>query len=181
MANIATVEPSEGFPPVAGPDARVLILGSLPGQRSITEQQYYAHPQNAFWPIMHELFGIQGEYDIRCRQLLQHRIAVWDVLAHSIRPGSMDADIRLGGARANDFEGFFVAHPEIQLIAFNGRKAEQLFGKFVGMQASDESVRRVGLPSTSPAYAAMPFSGKLLAWRQALQSGVTDRVTGRVR
>jgi len=130
---------------------------------------------------MHELFGIQGEYDIRCQQLVRHRIAVWDVLARSIRPGSMDADIRLGGARANDFEEFFVAHPEIQLIAFNGRKAEQLFGKFVGMQATDESVRRVGLPSTSPAYAAMPFSGKLLAWRQALQSGVTDQVTGRMK
>lgn len=123
---------------------------------------------------MHELFGIQGEYNIRCQQLVRHRIAVWDVLARSIRPGSMDADIRLGGARANDFEGFFVAHPEIRMIAFNGRKAEQLFEKFVGIQTMGESVRRVGLPSTSPAYAAMPFSGKLLAWRQALQSSATD-------
>lgn len=174
MANLAAVEPSEGFPPVAGPDARVLVLGSLPGQRSITEQQYYAHPQNAFWPIMHALFGIQGEYDSRCQQLVRHHIAVWDVLARSIRPGSMDADIQLGGARANDFEGFFIAHPEIRVIAFNGRKAEQLFEKFVGIQATDQSVRRVGLPSTSPAYAAMPFSGKLLAWHQALRSSATD-------
>jgi len=168
------VEPSEGFPPVAGPDARILVLGSLPSQRSIAEQQYYAHPQNAFWPIMDELFGIHGDYSIRCQQLVRHRIAVWDVLACSIRPGSMDADIRLGSARANDFEGFFAAHPEIQLIAFNGRKAEQLFEKFIGMQATDESIRRVGLPSTSPAYAAMSFSGKLLAWRQVLQSSITD-------
>ena len=117
---------------------------------------------------MHKLFGIQGEYDIRCQQLLQHRIAVWDVLAHSIRPGSMDADIRLGGARANDFEGFFVAHPEIQLIAFNGRKAEQLHSRFITATAMREDVIKIGLPSTSPAYAGMPLSGKLDAWRAAL-------------
>jgi len=158
---------------VAGPDARALVLGSLPGQRSIAEQQYYAHPQNAFWPIMCELFGIRGDYGFRCQQLIGHRIAVWDVLACAIRAGSMDTDIRLGGARANDFEEFFIAHPEIQLIAFNGKKAELLFERFVRLPAVHESIRCVGLPSTSPAYAAMSFSGKLLAWRQALQSIVT--------
>jgi len=174
------VEPSEGFPPVAGPDARILVLGSLPGQRSIVEQQYYAHPKNAFWPIMHALFGIEGGYDIRCRQLAENGIALWDVLASSIRPGSLDADIQLDDAHANDFAGFLVAHPEIRLIAFNGRKAEQLFRRFVGIPATNETIRYVGLPSTSPAYAAMPFSGKLAAWRNAFRQVATrqDREKG---
>ena len=78
---------SEGFPPVARADARVLVLGSLPGARSIAEQQYYAHPQNAFWPIMRELFRIDGSYASRCSQLLEHRVALWDVLQSSVRPG----------------------------------------------------------------------------------------------
>ena len=159
---------SDGFPPVARADARVLILGSLPGQKSIAEQQYYAHPQNAFWPIMRELFGIEGDYQSRCEQLTAHRIAIWDVLASSVRPGSLDADIRLDTAQANDFRGFFAAHAEIRLVAFNGRKAEDMFRRVVVADCLEDAVARVGLPSTSPAYAAMPFSGKLSAWGEAL-------------
>jgi len=164
----AASELSEGFSPIAGADARVLVLGSLPGQRSIAEQQYYAHPQNTFWPIMRELFGIEGSYADRCEQLVINRIALWDVLQSSLRPGSMDAKIRVDTARANDFEGFLAAYSKIRLIAFNGRKAEALFAKFVSIKAPGNSIQRVGLPSTSPAYAAMSFSGKLALWRQAI-------------
>ena len=169
MAAIKSVsKPAEGFPPIAGSDARILILGSLPGQRSIAEQQYYAHPQNVFWPIMRELFGIEGSYADRCEQLVGNRLALWDVLRSSLRPGSMDANIRLDGARANDFESFLSAHTDIRLIAFNGRKAEALFAKFVTIKRMGDSIQRVGLPSTSPAYAAMSFAHKKTAWRKAL-------------
>jgi double-stranded uracil-DNA glycosylase len=160
--------PSEGFPPIAQRDARILILGSLPGQRSIDEQQYYAHPQNAFWRIMRELFAIEGEYAARCELLSRHGIALWDVLHSSVRPGSMDASIRLDKAVANDFKTFFARHSDINLIAFNGRKAEELFLRNVSDEMIGRWIERVGLPSTSPAYAAMPFSGKLAAWRAAL-------------
>jgi len=159
---------SDGFPPVAQADARVLVLGSLPGQKSIAEQQYYAHPQNAFWPIMRELFGIDGDYRSRREGLTTRRIALWDVLASSVRPGSMDADIRLHSAQANDFKSFFEVHTQIRLVAFNGKKAEQLFARFVDPAVLADTVVTAGLPSTSPAYAAMPFSGKLSAWREAL-------------
>jgi G:T/U-mismatch repair DNA glycosylase len=81
----------------------------------------------------------------------------------------MDADIRTDTARPNDFAGFFAAHGDIELIAFNGRKAAQLFKRFVEPQAISAGVRRASLPSTSPAYASMPFSSKLAAWREALQ------------
>jgi len=157
---------SEGFPPVARSDARILILGSLPGDRSIAEQQYYAHPQNAFWNIMANLYGIEGDYDTRCELLCAYGIALWDVLQSSIRPGSMDAAIQLDGAQPNDFEAFFAEHPGIEIIGFNGRKAQQMFTRFVpaGRAAADQ----VLLPSTSPAYASMSFSAKLNAWRDAL-------------
>lgn len=163
------MEPSEGFPPVARADARVLVLGSLPGARSIAEQQYYAHPQNAFWKIMKDVFGIDGDYASRCAGLVENRIALWDVLGSSIRPGSMDADISLESAIVNDFPRFLSGHADIRLIAFNGKKAEQLFTRFVDVDDLPGKIRRVGLPSTSPAYAAMPFSGKLAAWRAALE------------
>ena len=146
----------------------MLILGSLPGERSIREQQYYAHPQNAFWRIMAELYGVSGNYADRAAQLCTHGIALWDVLHSSVRPGSMDADIKLDRATVNDFPGFFAAHQGIALIAFNGKKAEQLFRRFVDPLGVVSDVERVSLPSTSPAYAAMPFSGKLAAWRAAL-------------
>ena len=162
------MEASDGFPAVARVDARLLVLGSLPGQRSIAAQQYYAHPQNAFWPIMREVFGIEGDYDARCRQLVNQQIALWDVLASSVRPGSMDSDIRMDSARHNDFATFFATHIKIEVVAFNGKKAEQLFRRFVGRDVLPRTSRCIGLPSTSPAYAAMPFSGKLSVWRAAL-------------
>ncbi|MGB5491006.1 MAG: DNA-deoxyinosine glycosylase [Woeseiaceae bacterium] len=172
------MNPSEGFPPASRSDARILILGSLPGQRSIDQQQYYAHPKNAFWPIMHELFGIHGSYEQRLVQLRDNRIALWDVLQSSVRPGSLDARIQLDSACANDFETFLRTHTDIQLIAFNGKKAEQLFKRFIDCHAMGRNLRLTGLPSTSPAYAAMAFSGKLMRWRQALAAAADTTTIG---
>jgi len=159
---------SEGFAPIARPDARILVLGSLPGRKSLTEQQYYAHPQNAFWPIMRELFGVEGDYPDRCELLKEQHIALWDVLRSSVRPGSMDSDIRMDSAEANDFQLFFAGHKSIELVVFNGKKSKQMFDRFVDRTTIPGSTRCVGLPSTSPAFAAMPFSGKLSAWRAVL-------------
>ncbi|MCH8160030.1 MAG: DNA-deoxyinosine glycosylase [Proteobacteria bacterium] len=162
---------SDGFPPIARADATVLILGSLPGQRSIDAGQYYAHPQNAFWKIMSSLYGIDGSYKERCARLIEHRIALWDVLASSVRPGSLDASIQTETAIANDFARFLAVHADICLIVFNGQKAQQLFRKFVRMEDEDGLLQHIAckvLPSTSPAYAAMPFTGKLSAWKTAL-------------
>ena len=156
---------SVGFPPVARDDARVLILGSLPSKRSLAERQYYAHPQNAFWSIMRELVGATGTYENRCECLIAARIALWDVLKQSVRPGSMDADIQVARSEVNDFEEFMRDHPEIGLICFNGKKAEQMFHKFVKKETLGSTVRYEALPSTSPAYASMSFAEKLNKWR----------------
>ena len=168
MAKSESVQSSVGFPPVAATDARFLILGSLPGQRSLELTQYYAHRQNAFWRIMAELFGIKGDYTDRCEQLRAHRIAVWDVLASSVRPGSMDADIRLDTAQTNDFAGFLSDHVQIERIGFNGRKAEQMFRKLVVPALAGNLPELVSLPSTSPAYAALSFDNKLEIWASML-------------
>jgi hypoxanthine-DNA glycosylase len=161
------MEPSEGFPPVAGLDARILVLGSLPGKKSLAAEEYYAHPQNAFWQIMQELFGITGDYDERCAGLINCRLALWDVLRESVRPGSLDADIRRDSALANDFGLFLRAHQKIEVVGLNGKKAEQLFRAMVPKEHY-QHVRLVGLPSTSPAYAAMPFADKLSIWAAGL-------------
>ena len=165
------IDVSEGFAPIEAADARILILGSLPGQKSLAADEYYAHPRNAFWSIMKTIYGIEGDYARRCRSLTEHNIALWDVLRASVRPGSLDADIRESTATANDFQQFLAAHAAVRTILFNGKKAQQMFMKLVPR----EHYRKcdlVGLPSTSPAFAAMPFSGKLAAWRTELEASV---------
>lgn len=157
--------PDTGFPPIASANARILILGSMPGQRSLAAQAYYAHPQNAFWRIMAQLVSADGSYEQRCHALTESGIALWDVLQSSSRPGSMDADIRLDDSEANDFNAFFSKHPGIVRIGFNGQTAAKLFERLVRPQLGDTILDTKTLPSTSPAYAAMPFAGKLAEWR----------------
>jgi hypoxanthine-DNA glycosylase len=160
---------STGFLPVERADARVLILGSLPSQASLTAHEYYAHPQNAFWKIMRDLTGADGTYAERCESLRASGIAVWDVLASSVRPGSMDADIQLESAVPNDFPAFFAAHAGLRLVCFNGRKSEQMFRRFVRLPDASSGLRFESLPSTSPAYAAKSFEEKLHTWRGIIE------------
>ena len=78
------------FEPVADENARVLVLGSMPGLKSLQAGQYYAHPQNRFWPFMGQLVGAGPDlpYPERCRRLARAGIALWDVLSCCERPGS---------------------------------------------------------------------------------------------
>ena len=169
---VASPSASSGFPPIAGPGARVLVLGTLPSQASLDAGQYYAHPQNAFWKIMAELADASGDYDARTTALVAAGIAVWDVLASSIRPGSMDADIDMTSAMPNDFQAFFSQHESLELVCFNGQKSEQLFKRFVEPTMKDTKVRTARLPSTSPAYASMSFEQKLAAWRGIIEPAI---------
>lgn len=171
-----------GFPPLLGTEARVLILGTLPSRKSLEKSQYYGHPRNAFWPIMGALFGAGPDvpYASRVRILTDAGIAVWDVLAASIRPGSMDSAIDPRAAAANDFTALFREQPGIELVCFNGRTAGQLFRKLVApqLESGSNTPGYRALPSTSPAYAAMSFAEKLERWRvvvmQALHTkGIT--------
>ncbi len=162
-----------GFPPIADVHARVLILGSLPGQVSLQRQQYYALPQNAFWKIMSRLFGAGPElpYAERTQCLVQNGIALWDVCAAAQRPGSLDTAIVHSSVVPNDFAAFIASHPGIGLICFNGGKAADLYRRLVlpGLPAAARTIRTETLPSTSPAHAAMPFEEKLSRWATVLK------------
>lgn len=162
------VERSSGFLPLARDDARILILGSLPSQRSIADNEYYAHPQNAFWRIMSALVGADGNYSERCAALTNHSLGLWDVLASSVRPGSLDADIQMSTAKVNDFKQFLTVHTALERICFNGQKAASIFSKRVSEEIFDDRIDLITLPSTSPAHAAMSFDEKLERWRTAL-------------
>lgn len=164
---------ARSFPPIVGHEARVLVLGSMPGLASLAAQQYYAHPRNAFWPIMGELFGAapQLPYAERVQRLLAARVAVWDVLGACVRPGSLDSDIQSEGMEVNDFGGFLARHPGIARIYFNGAKAEQLFVS-LAMPLLPVELRLKRLPSTSPANAGMRLAQKLEAWRCVADDGL---------
>src|SRR5262245_18742333 len=124
---------SRGFPPIEAPDARVLILGSLPGQASLAARQYYAQPRNAFWRIMGELCGagLDLPYDERADRLRQGGIALWDVCRAASRPGSLDASIDPASIVANDFGRFFESHPRIVAVYANGATAHRLYERLV--------------------------------------------------
>lgn len=158
------------FPPVANAKATVLILGSMPGKESLRQNQYYAHPQNAFWKIMGELVGTSPQlpYAQRLTLLKSSGIALWDVLASCKRESSLDSDIR--AEAANDFTAFFAQHPHITQVCFNGSKAEQSFRKFVLGKQELLSLKFVRLPSTSPAHAGMRYEEKLRVWRGTIGS-----------
>ena len=159
------MELSQGFEPVARTDARLLILGSMPGVASLEATQYYAFPRNAFWKIMGDLIaaGPELDYPSRLQKLMTHHIALWDVIKECKRPGSLDSAISKDGMTTNNFADFFASHPQITHVCFNGQKAADLFRKKVAPTLSGQ-YEYLTLPSTSPAYAAKNYTAKLEAW-----------------
>jgi double-stranded uracil-DNA glycosylase len=158
---------------IARRDAETLVLGSLPGRKSLERQQYYAHPQNSFWKLIGAIFAAQEplSYAQRTRILTANHIALWDVLAAAERPGSLDSSIVHASALANDFAAFFRARPRIRRVFFNGRKAEQLYRRFAlpALGPGFAQICYECLPSTSPAHAGMSFARKLAIWRRIKQ------------
>ncbi|MEE4218364.1 MAG: DNA-deoxyinosine glycosylase [Xanthomonadales bacterium] len=164
---------THGFPPVTRPDAKILILGSMPSRESLARQQYYAHPRNAFWPILCSLFSITAtKYHERSQAVAERGVAIWDVLHDCVRPGSLDSDIDEKTAVTNDFQAFFNGHRQIAGVCFNGAKAESIYVKRVlpGLDDAAAKISRNRLPSTSPAHAGMNFEQKKAAWRSVLKA-----------
>ncbi len=166
--------PVRSFPAVAGRGARVLVLGSMPGEASLAARQYYAHPLNAFWRLAGDIFGAPRSlpYRARLRLLTSNGVALWDVLASCRRKGSSDSAIRRSSIMVNDIAGFLEKRPGIRKVLFNGAKAEECFRRYVlpGLRCAAR-LELARLPSTSPAYASMNYAAKLKAWRGALRSG----------
>lgn len=161
---------ARSFPPVVAKNPRALILGSMPGVKSLEAQQYYAHPQNAFWKIMAALFEMPAEtYPQRKAIILENSLALWDVLEFCERYGSLDTRIDDETIVVNDFATFLTKHPSITHVFFNGAKSEKEFLKRVlpglppGMVAGLQLQR---LPSTSPAHAGKTLKDKIREWRR---------------
>ncbi|MDO8466223.1 MAG: DNA-deoxyinosine glycosylase [Gallionella sp.] len=161
----------QSFAPIENADAKILILGSMPGEASLEAGQYYAHPRNLFWRIMGELVGTGPDlhYSQRVEALKSARIALWDVLRSCRRKGSLDSNIDHGSLTPNDLGKFFRCHPEITHVFFNGAKAEECFRKHVQPLAGIEPIEYLRLPSTSPANASISFERKLEEWRAVMK------------
>ena len=150
-----------GFSPVVDTDTRLLILGSLPGDASLKAAQYYAHPRNAFWPL---ISGVLGEdlaaqpYEQRLDRLKARGVGLWDVIASAERSGSLDAAIR--SPEAADLRGLIGSLPRLRAVAFNGKLAAKLGRRIMGDVAG---VRFIDLPSSSPAH-AIPLTSKANVW-----------------
>lgn len=153
------------FEPVFSPDARVMIVGSMPSVKSLSDAQYYAHPRNAFWPILFEVFGMSptDDYEAKKELIRRNGLALWDVAGICEREGSLDSNMR--DVQFNDFASLYAACPRIHTVLCNGGTAHSLFLR--SGYAGDRRVIR--LPSTSPAY-TMAYEKKLSIWRETLLS-----------
>jgi hypoxanthine-DNA glycosylase len=157
------------FPPVVDANTRILILGSLPGEVSLAQDQYYANPRNAFWVLIgdvieHDLVG--ADYATRLDTLLENRIGLWDVIAEARRTGSLDSRIR--DHSSNDLIALIDTLPNLAVIAFNGGTAAKIGVKVLGERG--DKYRLFRLPSSSPAHASVPYAAKLAIWQQLRQS-----------
>lgn len=152
------------FEPVVDERTRVLVLGSLPGDRSLARQEYYGHPQNQFWRLVGAILGLDlraADYASRLATLRDHGIGLWDVIAEAERPGSLDAAI--SHATHNAVADLAQALPQLRAIAFNGATAARLGRKQLGAGAGQLCL--VDLPSSSAAH-TIGFEAKLHEWSE---------------
>ena len=158
------------FQPISSPDSIILILGSMPGVKSLDAQQYYAHPRNLFWPFMGQLFNFDDNvsYQEKSNQLKKNKVAIWDVLQNCLRDGSLDSDIKTESIVTNDFLKFYQQHKQIKQVFFNGQKAMTVYNKLVlpNVSLHYPYIEHIGLPSTSPANASIKREEKFKRWQK---------------
>ena len=149
------------FRPVVAPDTRVLVLGSLPGERSLAAGRYYAHPQNRFWHLLGRVIGVELarlDYEDRLMALLAAKVGLWDTVASAHRVGSLDAAIR--EAEHNPLADLARSLPELRAVGFNGQASAR-----IGMpQLAGTDLALIPLPSSSPANASIPLAEKEKVW-----------------
>ena len=148
------------FPPIVSKDSKILILGSVPGIKSLEMQEYYAHPQNKFWKILFEIFqeDFTLNYFEKLNFLQRNHIAVWDVIDSCERKGSLDTEIR--NENHHNIVQLLEDFPSIKVIFCNGQKSFRTLGKIL---PQDFKIPIFVLPSTSPAY-TIPYEKKREDW-----------------
>ena len=153
------------FPPIINYESKILILGSIPGMKSLEMKQYYAHPQNKFWKIICELFHeeLTTDYAERIKILEKYHVALWDVIDNCEREGSLDSGIR--NEEANKIGELLHNYPNIKAIFCNGQKSYKNLLKILPI---DFHLPIIVLPSTSPAHASLRYEEKLKSWKMVL-------------
>ena len=149
------------FPPIVARDTRVLILGSLPGEASLAAGRYYAHPQNQFWRLIGGAIGRELhelDYEARLKALREAGVGLWDTVASALRMGSLDAALR--EVESAGLADLVATLPELRAVGFNGATSARLGRRALG----ETALALIDLPSSSPAYAAMPFAEKAQIW-----------------
>jgi hypoxanthine-DNA glycosylase len=165
--------PKRSFPPVIGGTPLALVLGTLPGEESLRQVRYYAHPRNLFWPIVFALFGETPSaiYEERLAFVIARRIALWDVCEMAERRASLDTEIKR--EVPNAIGALLDANPAIRTVVFNGGTARRLYDRHF---ARREGLAYLHMPSTSPAHASLGFAEKLTRW-QALRDALDGALT----
>ena len=157
------------FPPVVDAQTRLLLLGSLPGDRSLAAQRYYAHPQNQFWQLMSGVIErdlVVLDYEARLATLLAAHVGLWDVVASARRDGSSDAAIR--DPVGNDLVGLVGSLPTLRAVGFNGTTSFRYGTKQL---APAPGIAFIPLPSSSPLH-TVGLAAKQPLWdrlREALR------------
>jgi hypoxanthine-DNA glycosylase len=157
---------NHSFPPIISKNSQTLILGSLPGEESLRRQQYYAHKRNVFWKLIYAAFDeeFNDNYTQRCKFILGHGLALWDVCGSAVRVGS--ADSKITDVTPNGITALLVGYPNITRILLNGRKAESEYKRhFKNIQ-----IPAIYVPSTSPAFASLSFEEKLCEWKKHIKA-----------
>jgi hypoxanthine-DNA glycosylase len=153
------------FSPISNSETTVLILGTIPGDKSLELEEYYGHPRNRFWKIISEITNneLPITYPDKKELLLKTKIGIWDVAHKANRKGSLDSAIQ--DEEPNDLDSFISLHKNLKVIGFNGAKAESLFEKYFDRK---QGIKYLSLPSTSPANAGIDFDSICTIWRQIL-------------
>jgi len=156
-------ETKTSFEPLSAPDIRVLLLGSLPGDKSLEVEEYYGHPRNRFWKVLSTIFkqSLPADYPEKKAMLRRLKVGVWDVAQQASRKGSLDSAI--ANEVPNELDQFIDQHHKLRIIAFNGKKAEAMFDQYFKRRAE---IQYLSLPSTSPANAAFTFEQLCTHWSQ---------------
>lgn len=155
----------KAFPPIIDKNSTILILGTMPGEKSLELQQYYGNKGNQFWKILFTIFGREFTHDYTDKKKLlsDHGIALWDVLQFCEREGSLDSSIK--NEVPNDFGAFYKKHPQVRHVFFSSKNAAAYYDKYVGRK---KDIFYETLPSPSGANASMPFAQKLEIWRSKI-------------
>ena len=155
----------ESFFPVVGKNPKILILGTIPGRKSLEMQEYYSHPRNIFWKIIFNLLKVteKNTYSEKIELVKEKQIALWDVCYSCTREGSLDSNIK--DETPNQIPDFLQKYRTVEIVIFNGQKAREKYLKYFDYI---EGLEYHCLPSTSPANTSMNFQEKIVKWNRAI-------------